>query len=94
MADILKGEIIQDAYSQATISGLTRAPTPEDLDLALATADDLGLTLPFTQQTRDVMRMAVAMGRDEIDHSGLMTVIETMNGLDVPKRYAGKKRKS
>lgn len=62
----------------------------KDLDLAVATAEQHGLTLPFTNKAREIMRMAVAMGRDEIDHSGLMTVIQTMNGLDVPKRYAGK----
>ena len=62
----------------------------KDLDLAVKTAEQFGLTLPFTNQTREIMQMAVAMGRDEIDHSGLMTVIETMNGIDVPKRYRGK----
>lgn len=62
----------------------------KDLDLAVKTAEDLGLTLPFTSLTREYMRMAVAMGRDRIDHSGLMTVIETLNGIEVPARYAGK----
>jgi len=62
----------------------------KDMNLALATADELGLSLPFSTLTREIMQMAVAMGRDEIDHSGLMTVIETMNGITVPKKYAGK----
>jgi 3-hydroxyisobutyrate dehydrogenase-like beta-hydroxyacid dehydrogenase len=62
----------------------------KDLDLAIRTAEDLGLILPFTNLARDIMRMAVAMGRDEIDHSGLMTVIETMNGIEIPARYGGK----
>jgi 2-hydroxy-3-oxopropionate reductase len=62
----------------------------KDLDLATKTAEGLGLTLPFTSLAREYMRMAVAMGRDEIDHSGLMTVIETLNGIEVPAKYAGK----
>jgi len=64
----------------------------KDLDLAIKTAEDLGLTLPFTSLTREFMRMAVAMGRDQIDHSGLMTVIETLNGIEVPARYAGRSK--
>lgn len=61
----------------------------KDLNLALATAESHGLTLPFTSQAREILKMACALGREEIDHSGLMTVIETMNGIEVPKRYAG-----
>jgi 2-hydroxy-3-oxopropionate reductase len=61
----------------------------KDLELALQTAEQAGLTLPFTSQARDFFRMATAMGRDEIDHSGLMTVIESLNGIKVPERYAG-----
>jgi 2-hydroxy-3-oxopropionate reductase len=61
----------------------------KDMNLALDTADEYGLSLPFSTLTREIMQMAVAMGRDEIDHSGLMTVIETMNGIKVPGKYAG-----
>lgn len=64
----------------------------KDLNLALETADAYGLSLPFTSKAREILKMACAMGRDEIDHSGLMTVLETMNGIDVPKRYAGRSR--
>lgn len=54
----------------------------KDLDLALQTARGLGLSLPFASQAREFMQMAVAMGRGDIDHSGLMTVIETANGMN------------
>jgi 3-hydroxyisobutyrate dehydrogenase-like beta-hydroxyacid dehydrogenase len=61
----------------------------KDLDLALQTAEGLNLKLPFTSLAHEFMRKAVALGRDEIDHSGLMTVIETLNGIKVPTKYVG-----
>lgn len=38
---ILKVDIIRDAYSQMRISGLTTDPTPEDLELALIRLEDM-----------------------------------------------------
>jgi 3-hydroxyisobutyrate dehydrogenase-like beta-hydroxyacid dehydrogenase len=53
----------------------------KDLELALEAAKSLGASLPYTSLTRDFFRSAVAQGRSEIDHSGIMTVIEDLNGI-------------
>lgn len=42
---MLKIDLIQDAYSQATISGLTRKPTPQDLELALVRLEGMAAEL-------------------------------------------------
>lgn len=41
MAGKLKGDLINDAYSQMRISGLTVQPTPEDLDVALMRLENM-----------------------------------------------------
>ena len=42
---MLKIDIIQDAYSQIEVSGLTRKPTPDDVSLALARLEGMGAEL-------------------------------------------------
>lgn len=42
---MLKIDIIQDAYSQATISGLTRKPTPQDVELAMVRLEGMAAEL-------------------------------------------------
>lgn len=43
-----KIDIISDAYSQLRISGITRSPTPEDLEVALSRLEDMAAELSTT----------------------------------------------
>jgi len=43
----------------------------KDLKNALLAAEDLGLSLPFTEQVRDMMLEMIEVGEGELDHSSL-----------------------
>lgn len=45
-----KVDIILDAYSQLRISGITRSPTPEDLELALQRLEDMAASWSTTSE--------------------------------------------
>lgn len=44
-----KGDLINGAYSQLRISGITRNPTPEDLELALDRLEGMASQTPFSR---------------------------------------------
>ncbi len=50
----------------------------KDLNLALSAAKDLGLSLPNTAITQQLMSQCVAHGGGEMDHSGLIKAVEGM----------------
>ncbi|MBS9722097.1 NAD(P)-dependent oxidoreductase [Tianweitania sp. BSSL-BM11] len=51
----------------------------KDLDAVAAMSEMFGLTLPLTSLIRDEFQQFVAEGGGEIDHSGLLLHLETMN---------------
>jgi 2-hydroxy-3-oxopropionate reductase len=52
----------------------------KDLDTILATAKDLGLTLPLTQNVRDrFVELRDKLGGSHLDHSALLLQLEAMN---------------
>ena len=50
----------------------------KDLNLALGAAKDLGISLPNTALTQQLMSQCVAHGGGEMDHSGLIKATESM----------------
>jgi len=48
----------------------------KDLSIALATAREYGVSLPLTAITDQMMIMMKATGRGDLDHAGLVTLIE------------------
>ena len=54
----------------------------KDLKNALAAAERLGLDLPITRLTNELFTAMVASGKGDMDHSGLLTHLEAINGLE------------
>ncbi len=52
----------------------------KDLNLALSSAKDLGLSLPNTAIAQQMFSSCVAQGAGELDHSALVLAIEHMAG--------------
>jgi 2-hydroxy-3-oxopropionate reductase len=50
----------------------------KDLNLALQSAMELGVALPNTASTQQLMQASMALGNGQLDHSGLVKVLETM----------------
>ena len=57
----------------------------KDLKNALAAAERLGLDLPITRLTNELFTAMVASGKGDMDHSGLLTHLEAINGLEEEK---------
>lgn len=55
----------------------------KDLAIALSTAREYGVPLPGTAVVHEVLNGLIGMGRDEYDHSGLVTVLETLAQAEV-----------
>jgi len=50
----------------------------KDLNLALASAKELGVSLPHTSSAQQLFNHCVAQGGSEWDHSSIVTVLETL----------------
>ena len=55
-------------------------PPPKDLRNALDLGRETGVTLPATAQVEQLMVAMRVAGRADLDHSGLITVIEDLAG--------------
>jgi 2-hydroxy-3-oxopropionate reductase len=55
----------------------------KDLKNALELAREVDVTMPAAAQVEQLMRSMLAAGRGDLDHSGLVTVIEDMSGFRV-----------
>jgi len=53
----------------------------KDLKNALAAAERLGLDLPITRLVNDLFIAMVESGKGDLDHSGLLTHLEAVNGI-------------
>tara|TARA_B100000029_G_scaffold299465_1_gene292400 strand:- start:19 stop:909 length:891 start_codon:yes stop_codon:yes gene_type:complete len=53
----------------------------KDLKNALAAAERLGLDLPITRLVNDLFTAMVKSGKGDMDHSGLLTHLEAVNGI-------------
>lgn len=54
----------------------------KDMGIALATARTAGVSLPVTGVVAQLVAAAQAMGHGSLDHSALLTVIESLSGRD------------
>ena len=61
----------------------------KDLNLALQSAKELGVALPNTASTQQLFSACVASGAGQLDHSGLVTALETMAAHKVMPDPAG-----
>ena len=59
----------------------------KDLNIIQKTSNDFGVPLPVTSEVFELFKTAMVKGRGELDHSGLLTVIEDMS--DIQARTAG-----
>ena len=53
----------------------------KDLNLALASAREMGMALPNTAMAQQMFSVVAAQGGADLDHSALVTAIERMAGL-------------
>ena len=53
----------------------------KDLKNALTAAERLGLDLPITRLVNDLFTAMVKSGKGDMDHSGLLTHLEAVNGI-------------
>ena len=76
---------------------LTRAFEPgfrielhqKDLNIALASARSLGVSLPNTETARDLFDACAAQGGKAWDHSAMVRALEMLAGFEVGQRPAG-----
>jgi 2-hydroxy-3-oxopropionate reductase len=57
----------------------------KDLNLALSTARDLGLSLPNTATAQELFNSCVAHGGNQWDHSAMVRALELMANFDVSR---------
>ena len=53
----------------------------KDLNIVMKTGNDYQVPLPTTSIVHELFNTALAKGRSELDHSGLLTVIEDLAGI-------------
>ena len=53
----------------------------KDLNIIQKTSNDFGVPLPVTSEVFELFKTAMIKGRGELDHSGLLTVIEDMSNI-------------
>jgi len=53
----------------------------KDLNIIQKTSNDFGVPLPVTSEVFELFKTAMVRGRGELDHSGLLTVIEDMSNI-------------
>ena len=54
----------------------------KDLKNALNAAERLGLNLPITKLLHELFEAMVQSGKGDMDHSGLLTHLEAVNGVE------------
>jgi 2-hydroxy-3-oxopropionate reductase len=54
----------------------------KDMDIVLAAARQAGVALPMAGLVAQLVAAARAMGHGSLDHSALLTVVETLSGRD------------
>ena len=58
----------------------------KDLNIIQKTSNDFGVPLPVTSEVFELFKTAMVKGRGELDHSGLLTVIEDMSNIQARTR--------
>ncbi|MFT5367625.1 MAG: 2-hydroxy-3-oxopropionate reductase [Candidatus Latescibacterota bacterium] len=53
----------------------------KDLNIVQKTSNDFGVPLPVTSEVFELFKTAMVKGRGELDHSGLLTVVEDMSDI-------------
>ena len=53
----------------------------KDLNIIQKTSNDFGVPLPVTSEVFELFKTAMVKGRGELDHSGLLTIIEDMSNI-------------
>ena len=53
----------------------------KDLNIIQKTSNDFGVPLPVTSEVFELFKTAMIKGRGELDHSGLLTIIEDMSNI-------------
>jgi len=53
----------------------------KDLNIVQKTSNDFGVPLPVTSEVFELFKTAMVKGRGELDHSGLLTVVEDMSEI-------------
>jgi 3-hydroxyisobutyrate dehydrogenase-like beta-hydroxyacid dehydrogenase len=79
------------AAEQFEPAGFRLALGLKDLELALSAGDELRAPLPAANVVRDHLLAAMATGREDIDWSGLTTVVRAEAGLSDGERQAVKR---
>jgi 3-hydroxyisobutyrate dehydrogenase-like beta-hydroxyacid dehydrogenase len=54
----------------------------KDLNIIMKTGNDYGVPLPVTSLVHELFAAMMAAGRGELDHSGIMTVLEDLAGVE------------
>ena len=54
----------------------------KDLNIIMKTGTDYDVPLPVTSVVHELFNTAMVKDRSELDHSGLLTVIEDMAGIE------------
>lgn len=82
-------EVHGDRMIQRTFDpGFRIALHQKDLNLALTGARELGISLPNTATTQELMNACQANGWSDLDHSALVRALEIMAGHDVGSETA------
>lgn len=55
----------------------------KDLNIALATADEYGVSLPVTALVHEMFKTMKVLGREDYDHSGIITLLEDWAKIEV-----------
>ena len=55
----------------------------KDLKNVLATAHDLGLSLPVAEMTDGMFDALIAEGKGGLDHAALAQALEALNGMEI-----------
>jgi 2-hydroxy-3-oxopropionate reductase len=58
----------------------------KDLNIIMKTANDYGVPLPVTSLVHELFAAMVAAGRGDLDHSGIITVLEDLAGVQARTR--------
>ncbi len=58
----------------------------KDLNIIQKTSNDFGVPLPVTSEVFELFKTAMVKGRGELDHSGLLTVVEDMSNIQARTR--------
>jgi 2-hydroxy-3-oxopropionate reductase len=53
----------------------------KDLNIVRQTSKDYGVPLPVTAVVHELFATAVTRDRGELDHTGLLTVVEELSGI-------------